>query len=131
MCGGRFLAGRRALASQMRTFGELGIHFHGMGARQSGPTVLTATGRAMWQMIGALAELERSLIGERTCAWREGRKRPRSEIPVQAETLRAAVQPRKLIDGGQGREDVGRAPERRPHHPLPGTGGFLFCLIPP
>jgi hypothetical protein len=26
----------------------------------------TPTGRAMWQMIGVLAELERSLIGERT-----------------------------------------------------------------
>ncbi|EQD35299.1 DNA-invertase [mine drainage metagenome] len=28
----------------------------------------TATGRAMWQMIGVLAELERSLITERTRA---------------------------------------------------------------
>jgi DNA invertase Pin-like site-specific DNA recombinase len=28
----------------------------------------TPTGRAMWQMIGVLAELERSLIGERTLA---------------------------------------------------------------
>jgi DNA invertase Pin-like site-specific DNA recombinase len=28
----------------------------------------TPTGRAMWQMIGVLAELERSLIGERTRA---------------------------------------------------------------
>jgi DNA invertase Pin-like site-specific DNA recombinase len=28
----------------------------------------TATGRAMWQMIGVLAELERSLISERTRA---------------------------------------------------------------
>ena len=28
----------------------------------------TPTGRAMWQMIGVLAELERSLISERTRA---------------------------------------------------------------
>ncbi len=30
----------------------------------------TPTGRAMWQMVGILAELERSLIGERTKAGR-------------------------------------------------------------
>jgi Resolvase, N terminal domain len=35
----------------------------------------TPTGRAMWQMIGVLAELERSLIAERTRAAKFGRKR--------------------------------------------------------
>jgi DNA invertase Pin-like site-specific DNA recombinase len=38
----------------------------------------TPTGRAMWQMIGVLAELERSLISERSR--RQGRKSPRREI---------------------------------------------------
>jgi DNA invertase Pin-like site-specific DNA recombinase len=33
----------------------------------------TATGRAMWQMIGVLAELKRSLIAERTRVRREVR----------------------------------------------------------
>jgi len=35
----------------------------------------TPTGRAMWQMVGVLAELERSLIQERTKAGREAAKR--------------------------------------------------------
>src|SRR5277367_1835075 len=35
----------------------------------------TPTGRAMWQMIGLLAELERSLIGERTRAGVKAAKR--------------------------------------------------------
>ena len=35
----------------------------------------TSTGRAMWQMVGVLAELERSLIQERTKAGREAAKR--------------------------------------------------------
>ena len=35
----------------------------------------TATGRAMWQMIGVLAELERSLISERTSAGVKAAKR--------------------------------------------------------
>jgi DNA invertase Pin-like site-specific DNA recombinase len=33
------------------------------------------TGRAMWQMVGVLAELERSLIHERTKAGRDAAKR--------------------------------------------------------
>ena len=36
---------------------------------------LTPTGRALWQMVGVLAELERSLIQERTKAGREAATR--------------------------------------------------------
>jgi DNA invertase Pin-like site-specific DNA recombinase len=36
---------------------------------------VTPTGRAMWQMIGILAELEKSLIGERTLAGVKAAKR--------------------------------------------------------
>ena len=39
----------------------------------------TPTGRAMWQMIGVLAELERSLITEHTCR-SESREVPGREI---------------------------------------------------
>src|ERR1700685_3412035 len=67
----------------------------------------TPTGRAMWQMIGVLAELERSLISERTCAGvkdaqRRGVKcgRKRKLTPQQI------VHGRKLIDNGDRREDV-------------------------
>jgi DNA invertase Pin-like site-specific DNA recombinase len=54
----------------------------------------------MWQMIGVLAELERSLI---TNAPGPGR-----EIRAQTETHGATASPcaHKLIDDGQRREDV-------------------------
>src|SRR5580704_2662381 len=64
----------------------------------------TPTGRAMWQMIGVLAELERSLIVERpqagmTEARRRGVKfgRRKKLIPAKA---------RKLIEHGERVEDV-------------------------
>ena len=67
----------------------------------------TPTGRAMWQMIGVLAELERSLISERTragvkAAHRQGVKFGRKP-KLTAQQLAHA---HKLIDDGQRREDV-------------------------
>ena len=67
----------------------------------------TPTGRAMWQMIGVLAELERSLISERTRAGVKDAKRrgvkfgrkPKLTPPQKAHA-------RKLIDAGERREDV-------------------------
>ena len=53
----------------------------------------TPTGRAMWQMIGVLAELERSLISERTRAGVKAAQRPGREIRPQAETDAAADRP--------------------------------------
>ena len=67
----------------------------------------TATGRAMWQMIGVLAELERSLIAERTLAGiaqaqRRGVKlgrKPKLSAPQIAHA-------RQLIEDGQRVQDV-------------------------
>jgi len=69
----------------------------------------TPTGRAMWQMIGVLAELERSLITERTragvkAAQRRGVKfgrKPKLTAPQIAHA-------RKLIDEGEPVPDVAR-----------------------
>jgi DNA invertase Pin-like site-specific DNA recombinase len=67
----------------------------------------TPTGRAMWQMIRVLSELERSLISERTRAGvkaaksrgvRFGRKPKLSPKQI--------THARKLIDKGERREDV-------------------------
>ena len=62
----------------------------------------TPTGRAMWQMVGVLAELERSLIQERTKAGREAAKRrgvklgrPRKLSPQQI------AHAKKLIENGE------------------------------
>jgi DNA invertase Pin-like site-specific DNA recombinase len=67
----------------------------------------TPTGRAMWQMIGVLAELERSLISERTRAGvkdaqRRGVKfgRKRKLTPQQIDHAP------KLIEKGDDRQDV-------------------------
>jgi Enterobacteriaceae phage serine recombinase len=67
----------------------------------------TPTGRAMWQMIGVLAELERSLIGERT---RAGVKAARSRGVKFGRkpklTPQQKTHARKLIGEGRRREDV-------------------------
>ncbi|MFZ0942910.1 MAG: recombinase family protein [Syntrophobacteraceae bacterium] len=66
--------------------------------------------RAMWQMVGILAELERSLIQERTRAGRAaavargvqmGRKRLLS--------AQQAAHARKLIEQGEGPDDVAQS----------------------
>lgn len=67
----------------------------------------TPTGRAMWQMIGVMAEFERSLIVERTQAgMKEARRRgvkfgrkPKLSAPQVAKA-------RKLIEQGERVEDV-------------------------
>ena len=65
----------------------------------------TPTGRAMWQMIGVLAELERSLITERTragvkSAQRRGVKSGRKPKLSAAQIEHA----RMLIDNGESRQ---------------------------
>jgi DNA invertase Pin-like site-specific DNA recombinase len=65
----------------------------------------TPTGRAMWQMIGVLAELERSLITERSrvgvkAAQRRGAKFGRKP-KLTAEHIDHA---RKLIEDGESRQ---------------------------
>ena len=62
----------------------------------------TPTGRAMWQMIGVLAELERSLIGERTRAGlkaaRERGVKVGRKLKLSASQLTHA---RRLIEHGE------------------------------
>ena len=65
------------------------------------------TGRAMWQMIGVLAELERSLISERTRAGVKAAKDRGVKFGRKPKlTLQQINHARKLIDEGQRREDV-------------------------
>jgi DNA invertase Pin-like site-specific DNA recombinase len=58
----------------------------------------TPTGRAMWQMIGVLAELERSPISERTRRRSEVGAAPGREIWAEAEAVRRTNQSRPEID---------------------------------
>lgn len=69
----------------------------------------TPTGRAMWQMVGILAELERSLIQERTKAGRaaaqaRGVKMGRKPILSAQQVAHA----RKLVGQGERPEDIAR-----------------------
>src|ERR1035437_2361799 len=67
----------------------------------------TPTGRAMWQMIGVLAELERSLIIERTRAGVKDAKRRGTKFGRKPKlSAKQIAHARKLIDDGQRREDV-------------------------
>jgi DNA invertase Pin-like site-specific DNA recombinase len=67
----------------------------------------TPTGRAMWQMIGVLAELERCLISERTRAGVKAAKGRGVKFGRKPKlTPQQICHARKLIDQGQSREDV-------------------------
>jgi DNA invertase Pin-like site-specific DNA recombinase len=67
----------------------------------------TPTGRAMWQMIGVLAELERSLISERTRAGVKAARGRGVKFGRKPKLTRQQIEhARKLIDEGQRREDV-------------------------
>jgi DNA invertase Pin-like site-specific DNA recombinase len=67
----------------------------------------TPTGRAMWQMIGVLAELEKSLISERTRAGVKAAQRRGVKFGRKPKLTRQQIDhARKLIDDGQRREDV-------------------------
>ena len=67
----------------------------------------TPTGRAMWQMIGVLAELERSLISERTRAGVKAAKGRGVKFGRKPKLSPQQIShARKLIDEGERREDV-------------------------
>ncbi len=70
----------------------------------------TPTGRAMWQMVGILAELERSLIQERTKAGRaaavaRGVKMGRKRLLSVQQVAHA----RKLLEQGEGPVNVAQS----------------------
>src|SRR5271166_806448 len=96
----------RDLITMLDDFKKQGIKFKSL---TEAIDTETPTGRAMWQMIGVLAELERSLITERTragvkAAQRRGVKfgrKPKLTAPQIAHA-------RKLIDEGEPVPDVAR-----------------------
>jgi DNA invertase Pin-like site-specific DNA recombinase len=69
----------------------------------------TPTGRAMWQMIGVLAELERSLISERTSAGVEAARRNGVKFGRKRKlSAQQIAHARKLLDAGERQQDVAR-----------------------
>src|SRR5450631_1213664 len=67
----------------------------------------TPTGRAMWQMIGVLAELERSLISERTRAGVKDAQRRGVKFGRKPKLTPQQIEhARKLLDKGEDRNAV-------------------------
>jgi DNA invertase Pin-like site-specific DNA recombinase len=94
----------RDLIAMMDDLRERGIRFQSL---TEAIDTQTPTGRAMWQMIGVLAELERSLIAERTragvkAAQRRGVKFGRKRKLSAAQIAHA----RELIEKGEPRRYV-------------------------
>ena len=70
----------------------------------------TPTGRAMWQMIGVLAELERSLIGERTRAGLPAARARGVKVGRKLKlTASQLTHARRLIDHGERPATVARS----------------------
>jgi DNA invertase Pin-like site-specific DNA recombinase len=100
-----------------RSLHDLIVLLDGLKAREVGflsvteaIDTTTPTGRAMWQMVGILAELEKSLIQERTKAGRaaavaRGVKMGRKPklTPQQIEHAK------KLLDHGEGHDNVAKS----------------------
>ena len=92
----------------------------------------TPTGRAMWQMIGVLAELERSLDLRAHPRRSEGRAAARREVWAEGETDARADRPCAEADRSRHHGDRRRKDDRhRPHDPLPrlaaGSGVRTCC----
>src|SRR5712691_6111922 len=70
----------------------------------------TATGRAMWQMVGILAELERSLIQERTKAGRAAAQARGVKMGRKPKlTPQQVAHARKLLDQGERLGDIAQS----------------------
>ena len=94
----------RDLITMLDDLKDRGVKFHSV--IQAIDTT-TPTGRAMWQMIGILAGLERSLISERTRAGVKAAKGRGVKFGRKPKLSRQQIDhARKLIDDGQRREDV-------------------------
>ena len=94
----------RDLIAMLDDFRERGVKFRSL---TEAIDTDTPTGRAMWQMIGVLAELERSLISERTRAGAAAAKARGVKFGRKPKLTRQQInQAVKLIAQGERPEDV-------------------------
>ena len=115
-----------------------GIHFQSLTEHID---TETAAGRAMWQMIGVLAELERSLITERTRAGVQAAKQrgvqfgPKPKLtatadhpcPAPPRPGRARARDRRAVQRAPG--DALPGPGRLGPSPFPRLGGTRVCRV--
>jgi DNA invertase Pin-like site-specific DNA recombinase len=94
----------RDLITMLDDFRDRGVTFRSLTEQIDSHT---PTGRAMWQMIGVLAELERSMISERTRAGVKAAKNRGVKFGRKPKLTRQQIdQARKLIAAGERPEDV-------------------------
>ena len=94
----------RDLIAMLDDLKRRGVKFHSL---TEAIDTTTPTGRAMWQMIGVLAELERSLIVERTQAGiKEARLRGVKFGRRKRLSHGQVANARKLVEAGERVEDV-------------------------
>lgn len=94
----------RDLIAMLDDLKHRGVKFHSL---TEAIDTETPTGRAMWQMIGVLAELERSLIAERTKAGVAAARVRGVKFGRKPKLTRQQItQARKLIAQGERPEDV-------------------------
>ncbi len=94
----------RDLITMLDDLKQGGVKFHSL---TEAIDTTTPTGRAMWQMIGVLAELERSLISERTHAGVSAAKKRGVKFGRKPKLTRQQVDhARKLIERGETVGDV-------------------------
>jgi DNA invertase Pin-like site-specific DNA recombinase len=94
----------RDLITMLDDFRDRGVTFRSLTEQIDSHT---PTGRAMWQMIGVLAELERSMISERTKAGVVSARARGVKFGRKPKLTRQQIaQARKLIATGERPEDV-------------------------
>ena len=94
----------RDLITMLDDLKQRGVKFHSL---TEAINTTTPTGRAMWQMIGVLAELERSLISERTHAGVSAAKKRGVKFGRKPKLTRQQIDhARKLIEQGEAVGDV-------------------------
>ena len=92
----------RDLIAMLDDLRARGVKFHSL---TEAIDTATPTGRAMWQMIGVLAELERSLISERTRAGVKAAQRRSVKFGRKVKLTPEQIEhARKLIDKGEARQ---------------------------
>jgi len=94
----------RDLITMLDDLKQRSVRFHSL---TEAIDTTTPTGRAMWQMIGVLAELERSLISERTHAGVRAAKERGVKFGRKPKLTRQQIDhARKLVEQGEAVGDV-------------------------
>jgi DNA invertase Pin-like site-specific DNA recombinase len=116
----------RGLVTMLDDLRARGVKFHSL---TEAIDTATPARRAMWQMIGVLAELERSLISERTRAGVKAAQRRDVKFGRKVKFSAGQIDhARRLIDKGEALQYVADLLKCGSLHALPGAECLTFRL---